>query len=111
MAAYARDERGTLFSVRDVSPDQRWSKKFTDRCPRCFDPLVAEEWTFTGNAFAPVVHAFAIGGDQEDGAGFGATEAGLKEMLQRHAKFTDSYGLNFHCGRKTPLVVSLAATT
>src|SRR5207245_6364939 len=87
---------GTFFCLCEVCPNQRRSQKIARRCPGGLDPLVAEKWTVAGDAFRPAFDSFAMGGHQQHTAALDTAEAGLKKILQRHAKFAEGDGFDFH---------------
>ena len=64
--------------------------------PGTVDPLAGVKGIFAYNTLAPALNSLAMRSHQQDASAGGATEAGFKEMLQRHVQFAKCDGFNFH---------------
>src|SRR5258708_37696999 len=54
-----------------------------DGGPCALDPLTAVERIFAGHALCPAIDAVAVGGEQQDAAGVGASQTRLQERDER----------------------------
>ena len=67
-----------------------------DRRPSGLGPFRAVIRIFPRNTLAPAPHSIGLDACQKDTAAINPAKARLKKMYERHVKFSQSYGFDFH---------------
>src|SRR5271167_5175606 len=96
MLAHTRQQRWNFASRLYRPAQQGRSQVASGHVPRALDVFFAVVRILAGDALAPAFQAIGVDGSQQNPAGVGASEAGLKEMDERNLQFAQCDSFNSH---------------